>query len=102
MGVREAQPLIPGAMKAFQDKLAAKLAEAGAAPSDERVHQEVVPTRRSRFSLCVRAYPNARGSGVKEALTPPQRARYWRAARTRAPRSDPAARRAASPAPRRS
>jgi uncharacterized protein (TIGR00255 family) len=40
--VREAQPLIPGAMKAFQDKLAAKLAEAGAAPSDERVHQEVV------------------------------------------------------------
>lgn len=40
--VREARPLIPGAMKAFQDKLAAKLAEAGAAPSDERVHQEVV------------------------------------------------------------
>jgi uncharacterized protein (TIGR00255 family) len=40
--VREAQPLIPGAMKAFQDKLAAKLAEAGASPSDERVHQEVV------------------------------------------------------------
>ena len=40
--VREAQPLIPGAMKAFQDKLTAKLAEAGAAPSDERVHQEVV------------------------------------------------------------
>ena len=40
--VREAQPLIPGALKAFQDKLAAKLAEAGASPSDERVHQEVV------------------------------------------------------------
>jgi uncharacterized protein (TIGR00255 family) len=40
--VREAQPLIPGAMRAFQDKLAAKLAEAGASPSDERVHQEVV------------------------------------------------------------
>ena len=40
--VKDAQPLMPGAIKAFQDKLAAKLAEAGAAPSDERVHQEVV------------------------------------------------------------
>ena len=40
--VREAQPLLPGAVKAFQDKLAAKIAEAGAAPSDERVHQEIV------------------------------------------------------------
>jgi uncharacterized protein (TIGR00255 family) len=40
--VREAQPLIPGAMRAFQEKLAAKLAEAGANASDERVHQEVV------------------------------------------------------------
>ncbi len=40
--VRAAGPLIPGAMRAFQDKLAAKLAEAGASPSDERVHQEVV------------------------------------------------------------
>ena len=40
--VREAGPLIPAAMRAFQDKLAAKLAEAGASPSDERVHQEIV------------------------------------------------------------
>jgi uncharacterized protein (TIGR00255 family) len=40
--VREAGPMIPAAMRAFQEKLAAKLAEAGAAPSDERVHQEVV------------------------------------------------------------
>ena len=40
--VREAQPLLPGAVRAFQDKLAQKLAEAGASPSDERVHQEVV------------------------------------------------------------
>jgi uncharacterized protein (TIGR00255 family) len=40
--VREAAPLIPAAMRAFQEKLSAKLAEAGAAPSDERVHQEVV------------------------------------------------------------
>ena len=40
--VREAGPLIPAAMRAVQDKLAAKLAEAGAAPTDERVHQEVV------------------------------------------------------------
>ena len=40
--VKEAQPLMPAAIKAFQEKLAAKLAEAGAAPSDERVHQEVV------------------------------------------------------------
>ena len=40
--VREAQPLMPGVIKAFQEKLAAKLAEAGAAASDERVHQEVV------------------------------------------------------------
>jgi len=40
--VKEAEPLLPGAVKAFQDKLAAKIAEAGAAPSDERVHQEIV------------------------------------------------------------
>ena len=40
--VHEAQPLLPGAIKAFQDKLAAKIAEAGASPSDERVHQEIV------------------------------------------------------------
>jgi uncharacterized protein (TIGR00255 family) len=40
--VREAGPLIPAAMRAFQEKLSAKLAEASASPSDERVHQEVV------------------------------------------------------------
>ena len=40
--VKEAQPLIPGAVKAFQEKLAAKIAEAAATPSDERVHQEIV------------------------------------------------------------
>jgi uncharacterized protein (TIGR00255 family) len=40
--VQEALPLLPGAVKAFQDKLAAKIAEAGASPSDERVHQEIV------------------------------------------------------------
>jgi uncharacterized protein (TIGR00255 family) len=40
--VKEAQPLLPAAIRAFQDKLAAKIAEANAAPSDERVHQEIV------------------------------------------------------------
>ncbi len=40
--VKEAAPLMPGAVKAFTDKLAAKIAEAGANPSDERVHQEIV------------------------------------------------------------
>jgi len=40
--VKEAQPLMPAAIKAFQDKLAAKLVEAGASASDERLHQEVV------------------------------------------------------------
>jgi uncharacterized protein (TIGR00255 family) len=40
--VKEAGPLMPGAVKAFTDKLAAKIAEAGANPSDERVHQEIV------------------------------------------------------------
>ena len=40
--VKEAGPLMPGAVRAFQEKLAAKIAEAGAAPSDERVHQEIV------------------------------------------------------------
>jgi uncharacterized protein (TIGR00255 family) len=40
--VKEAGPLLPGAVKAFTDKLAAKVAEAGANPSDERVHQEIV------------------------------------------------------------
>ena len=40
--VKEAQPLLPVAIRAFQDKLTARIAEAGAAPSDERVHQEIV------------------------------------------------------------
>ena len=33
---------MPGIMKAFREKLAAKLAEAGASPTDERIQQEVV------------------------------------------------------------
>jgi uncharacterized protein (TIGR00255 family) len=37
-----ARPLMPAAVKNFQDKLEAKLAEAGAVPGDERLHQEVV------------------------------------------------------------
>jgi len=40
--VTEAEPLMPGAVRAFADKLAAKVAEAGASPSDERIHQEIV------------------------------------------------------------
>ena len=40
--VKEAEPLMPGAVKAFADKLAAKVSEAGASPSDERIHQEIV------------------------------------------------------------
>ena len=40
--VKDAQPLMPGAVKAFTDKLAAKIAEAGSSPSDERVQQEIV------------------------------------------------------------
>jgi uncharacterized protein (TIGR00255 family) len=40
--VKDAAPLMPAAVKAFTDKLAAKIAEAGANPSDERVHQEIV------------------------------------------------------------
>jgi uncharacterized protein (TIGR00255 family) len=39
---KEAEPLMPGAVKAFADKLAAKVAEAGASPTDERIHQEIV------------------------------------------------------------
>jgi len=39
---KQAQPLVPAALKAFQDKLAAKLAEAASAPADERIQQEVV------------------------------------------------------------
>jgi len=40
--VEQAKPLLPAATKAFTEKLAAKIAEAGASPSDERVHQEIV------------------------------------------------------------
>src|SRR6185437_15717227 len=40
--VAEAVPLMPAAVKAYQEKLAGKIAEAAAAPSDERVHQEIV------------------------------------------------------------
>jgi uncharacterized protein (TIGR00255 family) len=40
--VKEAEPLMPGAVRAFADKLAAKVAEAGANPNDERIHQEIV------------------------------------------------------------
>jgi uncharacterized protein (TIGR00255 family) len=40
--VARAQPLVPEVMKAHRDKLAARLAEAAAAPSDERIQQEVV------------------------------------------------------------
>ncbi len=40
--VKDAAPLMPAAVKAFTDKLATKIAEAGASPSDERVHQEIV------------------------------------------------------------
>jgi uncharacterized protein (TIGR00255 family) len=39
---RQAQPLMPAAVKAFQEKLSAKIAEAGAGPNDERLQQEVV------------------------------------------------------------
>ena len=38
----QARPLVPAALKAFQEKLAAKIAEAGASPSDERLQQEIV------------------------------------------------------------
>ena len=40
--VQEAKPLMPAAIRAFQEKLAARLAEAGASAGDERLHQEVV------------------------------------------------------------
>ena len=40
--VKEAQPLLPAALRAFQDKLASRLAEAAASPSDERIQQEIV------------------------------------------------------------
>ena len=40
--VAEAEPLIPGAVRAFQEKLAAKIMDAGGNIGDERLHQEVV------------------------------------------------------------
>ena len=40
--VSEAQPLVPGAVRAFQEKLAAKITDAGGDIADERLHQEVV------------------------------------------------------------
>ena len=40
--VAKAQPLMPEVMNAFREKLAARLAEAAAAPTDERIQQEVV------------------------------------------------------------
>jgi uncharacterized protein (TIGR00255 family) len=40
--VAQAAPLMPEVMKAYRDKLAARLAEAAAAPTDERIQQEVV------------------------------------------------------------
>jgi uncharacterized protein (TIGR00255 family) len=38
----EARPLMPAAVKAFQEKLAARIAEAAAVPTDERIQQEIV------------------------------------------------------------
>ncbi len=38
----EARPLLPAAIRAFQEKLAARLTEAAAAPLEERIQQEVV------------------------------------------------------------
>ncbi len=40
--VARAQPILPEVMKAFREKLASRVAEAAAAPSDERLQQEVV------------------------------------------------------------
>jgi len=40
--VARAQPLMPEVMQAYREKLAARLAEAAAAPTDERIQQEVV------------------------------------------------------------
>jgi uncharacterized protein (TIGR00255 family) len=40
--VEEARPLMPAAVKAFQEKLAGRIAEAAASPTDERVQQEIV------------------------------------------------------------
>jgi uncharacterized protein (TIGR00255 family) len=40
--VTEAQPLMPAAVRAFQEKLSQKLADAAQAPADDRIQQEVV------------------------------------------------------------
>ncbi|HUL96004.1 MAG TPA: YicC/YloC family endoribonuclease [Usitatibacter sp.] len=40
--VEQARPMLPAAARAYTEKLSAKIAEAGASPSDERVHQEIV------------------------------------------------------------
>jgi len=40
--VKEAQPILPAAIRAFQERLASRLSEAGASPSDERIQQEIV------------------------------------------------------------
>ena len=40
--VAKAQPIMPEVMRAFREKLSARLAEAAAAPTDERIQQEVV------------------------------------------------------------
>ena len=40
--VKVAQPLMPEAIRLFQEKLSARLAEANASANDERIHQEVV------------------------------------------------------------
>ena len=40
--VKEAAPLVPGAVKAFTEKLSARIAEAAASPTDERIQQEIV------------------------------------------------------------
>lgn len=40
--VLEAAPLLPVAVRAFREKLAARLAEAAQSPNDERIQQEVV------------------------------------------------------------
>jgi uncharacterized protein (TIGR00255 family) len=39
--VREAAPLVPGAVRAFRERLSARIAEAALAPNDERLQQEV-------------------------------------------------------------
>jgi len=40
--VEEAKPLVPAAVRAFRERLAARLSEAAQVPTDERIQQEVV------------------------------------------------------------